>query len=383
MPNLSLSRRHLLQVATAFGALSSVPWVAEAAAPVAAKPVSSTDLKWLDGKPNAFEGGTLGVPWPRGTVKLSKGKTPEFKLGDVPVQSWPIAYWPDGSLKWTAHAVAGGAPTDGLSLTAGKAATSAKAVSVKQAADAVTVTSGDLVWVVPTSGEYLIASATRAGRLTLKEAKLVALWQDQPDLDATGSVNQQKFTSKVTKVTVEQTGPVRAVLKVEGTHSSKEGGGNGRDWLPFSVRLYFYAGSESVRIVHSFIYDGDPAKDFIRGLGVTAKTPMTEETHNRHIRLSGDGVGVWGEAVRPITGLRRDAGKAPKAAQIEGKAVAVADLSKAVQDGLKWIPEWGDFSLSQLTPDGYTLKKRTRAGHAWIDSNAGTRTKGLAYVGGV
>ncbi|ESQ78603.1 hypothetical protein [Asticcacaulis sp. YBE204] len=378
MPNPSFSRRHLLQAATAFGALSSVPWVAEAAAPVKATPVSSTDLTWLDGKPNAFEGGTLGVPWPRGTVKLAKGKTPEFRLGDVPVQSWPIAYWPDGSLKWTAHAVAGGAPSEGLSLTAGKPSAPAKAVSVKQAADAVTITSSDLVWVVPTSGEYLIASATRAGRLTLKEMKLVALWQDQPDLDATGSVNQQKFASKVTKVTVEQTGPVRALLKVEGTHS-----GNGRDWLPFSVRLYFYAGSESVRIVHSFIYDGDPAKDFIRGLGVTAKTPLTDETHNRHIRLSGDGVGVWGEAVRPLTGLRRPVGKGLGAAQVDGKAVAVADMAKPVQDGLKWIPEWGDFSLSQLTPDGYTLKKRTRAGHAWIDSNAGTRTKGLAYVGGV
>ncbi|MDC7685307.1 Tat pathway signal sequence domain protein, partial [Asticcacaulis sp. BYS171W] len=287
-----LSRRAFLCAATATAAFTTFPTVSGAAIPLTAKPVSSTDLRWLDGKPNAFEGGTLGVPWPRGTVKLGKGKTPEFKLGDVPVQSWPIAYWPDGSLKWTAHAVAGGAPTDGLSLTAGKAATPGKAVSVKQTASEVTVTSGDLVWVVPTSGEYLIASATRAGRLTLKEAKLVALWQDQPDLDATGSIKQQKFTSKVTKVTVEQTGPVRAVLKVEGTHS-----GNGRDWLPFSVRLYFYAGSESVRIVHSFIYDGDPAKDFIRGLGVTAKTPMTEETHNRHIRLSGDGVGVWGEAV--------------------------------------------------------------------------------------
>ncbi|MFP1130616.1 Tat pathway signal sequence domain protein [Asticcacaulis sp. W401b] len=373
----SLSRRHLLQSAVALSALSALPAVAQAAASAKATPVASTDLRWLDGTPAAFEGATLGVPWPRGTVKPAKGKVPDFKLGEEPVQSWPLAYWPDGSLKWTAHAVPAGTKPAGLSLAPGKAAAPAKTVSVKQDTVAVTVTSGDLVWVVPTSGEHLIATATRAGRPTLKEMKLVALWQNAPDLDATGSVSQQSFSSKISKVTVEQTGPVRAVLKIEGVHS-----GNGRDWLPFSVRLYFYAGSESVRIVHSFIYDGDPFKDFIRGLGVTAKTPMTEETHNRHIRLTGDGVGVWGEAVRPLTGLRRPVGKGLGVAQVEGKAVAVADMAKPVQDGLKWIPEWGDFTLSQLTPDGYTIKKRTRAGHAWIDSNAGTRTKGLAYVGG-
>lgn len=110
----------------------------------------------------------------------------------------------------------------------------------------------------------------------------MALWQDEPDLADGDAPRQQRFTNKVTKVTVEQSGPVRATLKVEGVHS-----GAGRDWLPFSVRLYFYTGSDAVRIVHSFIYDGDPAKDFIRGLGVTATVPMAGETYDRHIRLSG------------------------------------------------------------------------------------------------
>jgi hypothetical protein len=168
------------------------------------------------------------------------------------------------------------------------------------------------------------------------------------------------------------------VLKVDGTHSS-----DGRNWLPFSVRLYFHAGAESVRIVHTFIYDGDPAKDFIRGLGVTAKVPMTDATYDRHIRFAGEGVGVWGEAVRPVTGLRRDPGQAYKDAQVAGKALpSLSGMARPVRDGLKWIPEWGDFSLSQLTPDGFALRKRTAAGQAWIDANAGTRSKGLAYAGG-
>ncbi|MGH8855782.1 MAG: Tat pathway signal sequence domain protein, partial [Telluria sp.] len=233
-------------------------------------------------------------------------------------------------------------------------------------------------WTVPGSGEFLVAGATRGGRVTMQNLKLVALRQDGPQLEATGSVSRERFTSKVTKMTVEQTGPVRAVIKLDGVHS-----GAGRDWLPFSVRLYFYTGSDSVRIVHSFIFDGEPEQDFIAGLGVTAQVPMSDQTVDRHVRFSGEGVGVWGEAVRPVTGLRRDPGQPYKDAQVAGLALpAMAGMAKAVQDGLQWIPEWGDFSLVQLTPDGFKLQKRLRSGRAWIDVNAGARANGLLYAGG-
>ena len=59
------------------------------------------------------------------------------------------------------------------------------------------------------------------------------------------------------------------------------------DWLPFSVRLYFYAGATDVRVVHSFIWDGDPDRDFLAGLGLSADVVMRDEPHNRHIRLAG------------------------------------------------------------------------------------------------
>jgi len=36
-----------------------------------------------------------------------------------------------------------------------------------------------------------------------------------------------------------------------------------RSWLPFVVRLYFFAGSGEIRVVHSFVFDGDGEKDFI------------------------------------------------------------------------------------------------------------------------
>ncbi|RZA31903.1 MAG: Tat pathway signal sequence domain protein, partial [Lysobacteraceae bacterium] len=362
--------------------LASIPAISEAAtANTGARPVpvSGTALRWLDGKaPNRFEGCTLGVPWPRGTLRLPANKQFNFTLGanGPAMQSWPLAYWPDGSLKWTAHAVAGGAVGDGWNLERGAPARGT--VSLRESTESIVISAGELAWTLPRNGEVLVRSATRAGRVTMQNLKLVALRQDGPQLETSGSVARKAFTSKITKVTVEQTGPVRAVVKFDGMHSDGT-----RDWLPFSVRLYFYSGSDSVRIVHSFIYDGDPEKDFIAGLGVTAQVPMSDQTYDRHVRFSGEGVGVWGEAVRPVTGLRRDPGQAYKDAQVAGKALPpLVGMAKAVQDGLQWIPEWGDFTLAQLSPDGFTLQKRLRAGRAWIDANAGTRSKGLVYAGG-
>lgn len=355
-------------------------------------PVADTVLRWLDGKaPARFEGATLGVPWPRGTLRTAaKGVLPFHLAGaaGLAVQSWPLAYWPDGSIKWSAHAVAAGTPAGQWQLANGpepKAAGAAgSGVSVQQSASMVTVTVGDTVWSVPTSGEYLIASARRAGRTIVQDVKLLALRQDGPELEEAGSVGRQRYTSKITRVTVEQSGPVRATVKIEGVHA-----GQNREWLPFSVRLYWYAGGQSVRIVHSFVFDGDARQDFIAGLAVSAKAPLTDATHDRHIRFAGEGVtigetgGVWGEAVRPVTGLRRDPGQAYRSAQVAGQPLPpLAGMAKPVQDGLQWIPEWGDFTLSQLSPDGFVLRKRTQSGQAWIDANAGARSRGLAYVGG-
>lgn len=379
MTTTPFSRRGFLQTTAAASLVSALPAAQAATAnlPAAAAPVTDTPLLWLDGAaPARFEGSTLGVPWPRGQLKLAAGKAPEFKLAEQPVQSWPLAYWPDGSLKWTAHAVAGGVPAGKLRLEPGKP--SPGGVTVRPSATQIVVSAGDLVWTVPTRGEALIAEAARAGRVTMKNLRLVALRQDgaEPELD--GKLARQSFGSQVNKVTVEQQGPVRAVLKLDGMHT-----GHGRDWLPFSVRLYFYAGSESVRIVHSFVWDGDPARDFIAGLGVTAQVPMSNATHDRHVRLSGEGVGVWGEAVRPVTGLRRDPGQAYKDAQVAGQALpALSGMDKRVSDRLALIPEWNDFSLSQANADGFTIAKRTQAGQAWIASNGGSRSKGLVYAGG-
>ncbi|MDP8912443.1 MAG: twin-arginine translocation signal domain-containing protein, partial [Pseudomonadota bacterium] len=382
MSGYSISRRDFIVQATLASAAAGALAPSAAYGRPRAPAKREANIVWLDGAPPAaHEGQTWGVAWPRGT----KPKRARFALEDtrgraMPVQTWTTAWWPDGSIKWTAHALpAGIAGPSAFRVGEGRPAAPAAPVTVRESADAIEVSSGRIGWRMPRSGDTIIASASNGGREAIRDVKLVATAQDKPASEESGSVAQQRFESRVTRATVEQTGPVRAVVKVEGVHR-----GAGREWLPFTIRLYFYAGSEAVRIIHSFIFDGDEKKDFIRGLGLTGTVPMSNLTHDRHVRFAGEGGGVWAEAVRPLTGLRRDPGRAAREAQVAGlRTPPVAQLAPPVGELLRYVPEWGDFTLSQPNSDGFTITKRTKAGHGWIDSDTARRADGLGYVGGV
>lgn len=345
-----------------------------------------TPLRWLAG-PRAG-GVTWGVPWARGTVAADGPFALRAGGASVPVQSWVTATWPDGSVKWSAHAAALAAPADGYELVPGEEpAEPEPAVRVGEGDDAVTVDTGAVTWALPRRGPVLVRDARRGGREILRGVRLVSLWQGEPAPDEAGTVARHELRGEVEQVEVEQAGPVRAVVRLSGRHT-----GAVRTWLPFVVRLYFYAGTDSVRIVHSVVWDGDAEHDFLAGLGLRADVPMREAPHDRHIRLAGperDGQaddghrpGFLTEAVRPITGLRRDPGERYRAAQVDGRPCGpVAEWAETVSGRLDRIPLWQDWTLDQTSADGFTLRKRTGDGSAWVTIPAGTRSAGFGYVG--
>ncbi|MEO6040788.1 MAG: Tat pathway signal sequence domain protein [Croceibacterium sp.] len=374
-------RGFLAGTAIAGGAALAGESAAAARSVPVAQMTAAGDLAWLDGtSPESHEGQTWGQPWPRGTRYSRVGyQLTATGQGSVPVQSWPLAWWPDGSVKWTGHAIpANTARGRGLTLQPGNAVVPPAPVSVHETPGAIEVTNGDVLWRVPKTGTSLIASATVGGREVLRDIGLIATAQDRPD-DEDGAPTLDRFAGTIERVTIEQRGPVRAVIRIDGQHH-----GRSVHWLAFSLRLYFQAGSASVRIVHSLIFDGDPERRFIRGLGLSGAVPMHDAAHDRHVRFGGENGGLWGEAVRPLTGLRRDPGATFRAAQVAGQPVPpVAQMPSAVRDELQYIPAWSDFTLSQPNADGFTITKRTKPGHGWIDVDTAGRAPGLGYVGGV
>jgi hypothetical protein len=342
------------------------------AAPVAG-PADGASVAWLEGRPARISGTTFGVPWPRGAVRRDQAFVIDGAAGPVPAQSWPLAYWPDGSLKWTAHALgAADDPGAALRVRPGTShAVSGPVVTVRRDVDTHVVGTGVIDCVVPSRGPVLVHSIRRGGRDVLRNVRLVALCDDAPE----GSARRTAFESVVQAVTLEQEGPIRSVLRLDGKHRGAE-----REWLPFTVRLYFYAGAASVRIMHTFVFDGDEQRDFIRGIGLTFDVPMHDELHDRHVRFAGADGGLWAEGVRNLTGLRRAPGAAVRRAQLAGERCP--PVSDEVRPLLHLVPAWGDASLSQLSADSFRIRKRTKAGCGWVDAAWGGRAAGCGYVGG-
>lgn len=363
---MQLTRRDTMKL---LGATALVPHVAVARPAPALPPVK---LHWLEERTPALQlGQTVGVAWPRGALGPRVDLRVEAGGKPIPAQSWVTATWPDGSVKWTAHALEAGAGTSDLAVRPGKPAAPSAPLRIEERADAIVIRSGDCVWEIGRSGEALIRSATRAGRPIMGAFTLVGSVRPSPE------GTPVPFTGRIDRATVEQAGPVRAVVKLEGMHALE----GGRRWLPFSVRLYAYAGAEHLRVIHSFVFDGEPAKDFLSSLGLRATVPMRGAPHDRHVRFASDGP-LFAEAVRPLTGLRRDPGAAFREAQVAGRPVPdLATMSKVVREGLDMIPTWSDFTLEQANADGFRVEKRTSPGHAWVAARSGRRAPGLAYVG--
>ncbi len=377
----SPARRNFFVQSAAAGAVAAmVPTLAQASSAAPSAPVIPANpraLRWLEGQTPALHAGLAwGLPWARG--ELAKGKDLVLRDGAGkawPLQSWPLAFWPDGSIKWSGHALPPGVtPEAGWTVEPGKAPAFAHGVKVEESTDAVHIDTGVIRVQLPRRGATLIKTVQRGGVEILRDGLLVAQADSQPEPGAA----TRGYQSELETLTVEQRGPLRAVIRLQGKH--KDGG---RAWLPFDLRVYLHAGSDAIRIVHSFVFDGDPQQDFIRGLGLRFAVPLRDVPHDRHVRFTGELPGLWGEGVRNLSGLRRDPGAATRAAQFEGKACPpVETFHPSIRKFLERIPAWGDYSLSQLGPDNFQIKKRTKAGQSWVHAAWGRRASGLGYIGG-
>ncbi len=264
---------------------------------VFAQDVSPIKLSWLGGNPPTKSVGvSWGVPLPEGKIGPSTNfSLKNFQGQSMPVQSWSLAYWPDGSLKWVGLSTVVDSNA-GTSFELEPVKTSSidplkTKVELTETDNDVLVNTGVLQCDIPRHGNQLISFIKMDGKDISTGGRLVCILQNGPSKEIGDQPSKEKFIGNIEKVTVEQNGPVRAVVKIEGKHVSESGS---RSWLPFIVRLYFYAGQQSIRIVHTIIYDGDQQKDFIRGLGLVFDVPLDEQLYNRHIRFSGDEWQVMG-----------------------------------------------------------------------------------------
>ncbi len=393
------SRREFLKDAAVFGAALTSSNFADASLFRGSGPAPNADsaapapiaVSWLGGQaPLTPAGVSWGVPWPRGSLKagsplavLSADQRP------LPTQSWPLAYWPDGSIKWSGLAIAADDRLAGpLSVAVAPAPAPASPIRIEETTEFIAVSTGALRCTMARSGSALIQSMQVDGREVARNGRLTVLREDRSAYDSSRTVREEEFTGAISRVTVEQRGPIRAVVHFEGNHRSVSGGAAAaRQWLPFSVRLYFTSGLSSVRIVHTFVFDGDQFTDFICGLGLQFDIPFREELQNRHVRFATDGDGLYSSPVLMSPGYRPSAvhnAVEMNRAQLRGERIPNLDsLPARDKAAMQTIAVWDSFRLNQLTPDSFSLDKRTRPAASWLHIANGARARGLAFAGDV
>lgn len=360
-------------------------------------------VRWINGTPLTDRPVTFGVPFRQGEMK--NGSTITVQTSDgatVPTDCWNLANWPDGSVKWMA--VAGVMPAgelevrrikDGVGSSKDKVGSRKDGVGsrkcgVRTSNSQTIIDTGKVRAYFPESGDVFIDSLVYDGVTVARNGRLVVSTQSEPVIESTRSVTFKNYTSKVTSVEQERVGDNRAVMKINGVHIGEDG----REWLPFTVRLYFYANTSEIKMLHTFLYDGDQDQDFIRSLGVRFDVPMREQLYNRHVAFSCADGGVWSEPVKPLVGRRvlsldpdskgRAAENTLQIAQMNGERIP--DTTAFNDYNRKLIEEWAawdGYRLSQLTADGFEIRKRTHDTNPWIGTFSGTRSSGYAFVGDV
>lgn len=327
----------------------------EANAPIA--------LHFIGDTPQKATPTTWGVPFGKGEVKnittfnlCNKGK-------EINHDFWPLAYWADGSIKWGAFAAVVPPNTDNLTITKNihprKKTTSTKNItSCKQ----FVINTGKAVFYINRSGKNIIDSIVSNGKRVASEG-----W-----LSCSGT-----YMSNVDNAIIEREGTVRTCIRIEGKHSN-----GSRTWLPFTLRLYLYNGSEEMKLIHTFIYDGNQQYDKISSIGFHLNVPMNGELYNRHVAFTSEDEGVWSEPVQPLIGRRMPTETNLQKRQMEGETLPPFNqLSKHTQQLISDWATWNDFRLSQLNDGSFTIRKRANKENPWIGTTTGHHASGYAYIG--
>lgn len=344
------------------------------------------ELHWLGNAPKKGSGVTWGVPWPRGSLskQLYLGLEDENGM-DLPLVSWPTAYWPDGSIKWTAHATSF---EDGYEIPKVLFINERHpdnlnypdAIAIKEFEEHIEVSTGNMICDIAKSGENIIRFIQCGGTLACSGSHLVCINENTDVTSGRRVLTEESFDGEIDSAYIEQYNAMRCVIRVNGRHANK--GYPIRKWLPFILRLYFYAGQCSIRFVYTILYDGNPYSDFIKGLGIAFTVPMSGPLYNRYVRLAGD-TGLFAESPKGLMTIRTK-GKYDELYKEQTGGIPVSFDEKEDRMFLDLLSDsavWDSFKIVQNSSCFYEITKKTAENCSFIKAASGNKAKGMGYIG--
>lgn len=184
----------------------------------------------------------------------------------------------------------------------------------------------------------------------------ILLYKGKETVDIPATANsdippfQVTLNHKVTPITahtIERQGRIETVHKYTGDN--------------FIIRAYTYKGSDKIKLVHTLIVDSMLNRNGLNELGLHFKVAMHGKAYERYVNLDSHKM-----SVQPLVARRE---------------INMQKMDERTRLMLDNIAKWDGFRLSQLSPNGYSIRKRATSHTPWIGTIEGTRSKGWMAVG--
>ena len=130
----------------------------------------------------------------------------------------------------------------------------------------------------------------------------------------------------------------------------------------FIIRAYTYRGSRQVKFVHTLLVDSTLNNEGLNEMSIHFKVPMHGEAYERYVRFDNR----TPMSVQPL---------------IARRPIDMERKDPNTLHALQHIAKWDGFRLSQLSPNGYSIRKRATSITPWIGTIEGNRSNGRVEIG--
>lgn len=325
---------------------------------------------------------TWGVPWKKGEITPNQGFELKNETGEkLPIQSKISAYWQDGSCKWTTHTAN---CLDNCEYTL--SATTIKKENLNNCIlendTSYIVNMGNISAIFDKQGKNIIRNFTVNNKTIITKGKLKCIIEERKEDKDIDIIKRINYTSLINKVSIEDSGDLKTVIKIEGIHQNFS---QNTKILPFILRFILHKDTNYIQLMHTFLCDIDAKKDFIKGIGIEFETPMSGEVYNRHFKTKGD-YGYFHEPMQIMPWWRPAIGNERYKKQLDGEFLTFDTSAEKYDEAITVLSDmiiWDSYKLYQDSPSHFLIKKSTgKKDCAYIDAIHGKRSNGLVYIGG-
>ena len=339
---------------------------------------------------------TFGCIWKKGeissesadkTIYLCKTETGK----SIELQSRVTAYWPDGNVKWTAHCADSGVLGKTIEVyhESSDFIQQHEYEGLLESDDSYEITGKEFSVIIKKNADQVFESVKKGDRIVFSNGRPVLKLEEPTVVNGCEARIIRNYEGRIDKCTLEETGKVQTVFKFEGVHVCKEGDRAGDEKIPFVLRMFIGTATGEIKFQHTFLYDGDESKDFLKGIGIEFESPVSGPLFNRHVKFMSD-AGLFHEMSVALQAWRPRLPQLLYEQQLQGKRIDDEVICDSKEENLREniyqvtenSPKWDSYSLVQDSAQHYRIRKKLEYNDVcYIDCLHGKRTIGGCSFG--